>query len=144
MRRLQYSSSRSSMQYQFISSAEVEQKRVIERKRFGWWTSVNQAPNRGTIVNEIIGTYISPSYVLVDCKNVQRLYSSEHPTIIIVSGVRLSPLGTATTTGLLNQPQIIDEGDCGEICGIKIGRGNRNTRRKPGPAPICPPQIPHD
>jgi hypothetical protein len=35
-------------------------------------------------------------------------------------------------------------GDCGEIGGIKIGRGNRSTRRKPSLAPLCPPQIPHD
>jgi hypothetical protein len=39
--------------------------------------------------------------------------------IIILSGVRLSPLGTATTTGLLYQPQMIDVGDCGAIGGIK-------------------------
>jgi hypothetical protein len=64
--------------------------------------------------------------------------------IIIVSGVRLSPLGTAATTGLLYQPQMIDDGDYGEICGMKIGRENRSTRRKPAPAPHCPPQIPHD
>jgi hypothetical protein len=25
---------------------------------------------------------------------------------------------------------------------MKIGRGNRSTRRKPAPAPLCPPQIP--
>jgi hypothetical protein len=24
-----------------------------------------------------------------------------------------------------------------------IGRGNRSTRRKPAPGPLCPPQIPH-
>jgi hypothetical protein len=58
--------------------------------------------------------------------------------------VRLSPLGTVATTGLLYQPQMIDDGDCGEISGMKIGRGNRGTRRKPAPAPLCPPQIPHD
>jgi hypothetical protein len=34
--------------------------------------------------------------------------------------------------------------DVGEFGGMKIGRGNRNTRRKPAPAPICPPQIPLD
>jgi hypothetical protein len=39
---------------------------------------------------------------------------------------------------------MIDDGDCGAIGGIKIGRGNRSTRRKPAPAPLCPPQIPHD
>jgi hypothetical protein len=63
---------------------------------------------------------------------------------IIVSGVRLSPLGTAAATGLLYQPQMIDDGDCGEFGGMKIGRENRSTRRKPAPAPFCPPQIPYD
>jgi hypothetical protein len=64
--------------------------------------------------------------------------------IIILSGVRLSPLGTAAATGLLYQPQMIDDGDCGAIGGMKIGRGNRSTRRKPATAPLCPPQIPLD
>jgi hypothetical protein len=32
----------------------------------------------------------------------------------------------------------------GAIGGMKIGRGNQSTRRKPTPAPLCPPQIPHD
>jgi hypothetical protein len=62
----------------------------------------------------------------------------------IINGVGLSPLGTAATSGLLYKPQMIDEGDCGEIGGMRIGRGNRSTRRKPAPAPLCPPQIPHD
>jgi hypothetical protein len=62
----------------------------------------------------------------------------------IVSGVRLSPLGTAATTGLLYKPQMTDDGDCGEIGGMKIGRENRSTRRKPAPAPLCPPQSPHN
>jgi hypothetical protein len=39
---------------------------------------------------------------------------------------------------------MIDDGDCGEIGGLKIGRGNRSTRRKPAPGPLCPPQIRHD
>jgi hypothetical protein len=38
---------------------------------------------------------------------------SHDDIIIIISGVRLSPLGTAATTGLLDQPQMIDDGDCG-------------------------------
>jgi hypothetical protein len=61
-----------------------------------------------------------------------------------ITGVRLSPLGTAATTGLLYQPQMIDDGDYGETGGMKIGRGNRSTLRKPAPAPLCPPQILHD
>jgi hypothetical protein len=34
--------------------------------------------------------------------------------------------------------------DDGEFVGMKIGRGNRSTRRKPAPVPLCPPQIPLD
>jgi hypothetical protein len=56
--------------------------------------------------------------------------------------VRLSPLGTTATSGLLYQPQMIDDGDCGAVHGMKIGRGNRSIRRKPTPASLCPPQIP--
>jgi hypothetical protein len=39
---------------------------------------------------------------------------------------------------------MIGEGDCGAIGGMKIGRGNRSSRRKPAPAPLCPPQFPLD
>jgi hypothetical protein len=35
----------------------------------------------------------------------------------IISGVGLSPIGTAATSGLLYKPQMIDEGDCGAIGG---------------------------
>jgi hypothetical protein len=31
---------------------------------------------------------------------------------------------------------MIDEGDCKAIGGMKIGRENRSTRRKPAPAPL--------
>jgi hypothetical protein len=47
-------------------------------------------------------------------------------------------LDTAATTGLLYQPRMIGEGDCGEIGGMKIGRGNRSTRRKTFPE-VKPP-----
>jgi hypothetical protein len=33
--------------------------------------------------------------------------------------------------------------DNGQIGGMMIGRGNRSTRRKPAPVPLCPPQTPH-
>jgi hypothetical protein len=46
-------------------------------------------------------------------------------------------------TGLLYQPRMIDDGDCGAGGGMKIGRGILSTVRKPVPAPLCPPQIPH-
>jgi hypothetical protein len=40
--------------------------------------------------------------------------------IIIISGVRLSPLGTRATTCLLYQPKMIDDGDCGAIGGMLV------------------------
>jgi hypothetical protein len=56
----------------------------------------------------------------------------------------VSPPGTAVTSGLLYRPKMINEDDCGAIGGMKIGRANRSTRRKLAPAPLSPPQIPHD
>jgi hypothetical protein len=48
--------------------------------------------------------------------------------------------GTAAT----NRPIVPAPGDYddGEIGGM-IGRGNRSTRRTPGPVPLCPPKTPH-
>jgi hypothetical protein len=50
----------------------------------------------------------------------RQLYFTLSIFSIILSGVRLSPLGTAPTTGLLYQSQMIDDGDPR----MKIGRRN--------------------
>jgi hypothetical protein len=42
--------------------------------------------------------------------------------------VRLGPLGTAANIGLLYQPQMIGDGNCGATGGMKTGRGNGSTR----------------
>jgi hypothetical protein len=59
---------------------------------------------------------------------------------IVGGGVQLGPLGTAAT----NRPIVPAPGDYddGEIGGM-IGMGNRSTRRKPAPVPLCPPRTPH-
>jgi hypothetical protein len=44
--------------------------------------------------------------------------------------------------GILHQPWMIDE--YGASVGIRTGRGNRSTWRKPAPVPLFPLQIPHD
>jgi hypothetical protein len=44
--------------------------------------------------------------------------------------VRLSPLRTSATTGLLYQPQMIEDGDCGAIDRMKIGRGKPKHSEK--------------
>jgi hypothetical protein len=51
--------------------------------------------------------------------------------IFYLVGWDLSPLGTAATNGLLYQSQMIDDGDCGAIGRMKIGKGNLSTQRKP-------------
>jgi hypothetical protein len=60
---------------------------------------------------------------------------------IVRGGVQLCPLGTAAT----NRPNVtppVDYDDA-EIGGMLIGRGNRSTRRKISPVPLCPLQTPH-
>jgi hypothetical protein len=61
---------------------------------------------------------------------------------LVGGGVQLGPLSTAATDWPI-VPALGDYDD-GEFSGMKIGRGNRSTRRKPVPAPLCPPQIPLD
>jgi hypothetical protein len=45
---------------------------------------------------------------------------------------------------LICQIWMVDGDDCGAISGMNEGHGNRSTRRKPAPGPLCRPQIPHD
>jgi hypothetical protein len=40
-------------------------------------------------------------------------------------------LGTAATTGLLYQPRMIGDGDCGEICRIKLAGETEVLRENP-------------
>jgi hypothetical protein len=104
------------------------------------------------LAHNVIYIYIYTMYMYklvhlcVSCtkKTVGTAFAYKGQFLIIFSGVGLSPLDTATTSGLLYKPQMIDEGDCGAIGGMKIGKGNRSTRRKPAAVPLCPPQIPHD
>jgi hypothetical protein len=51
----------------------------------------------------------------------------------------LGPPGTAATNRpIVPAPGDYDDGEIGEM----IGRGNRSTRRKPAPVPLCQPQAP--
>jgi hypothetical protein len=79
----------------------------------------------------------------VECSCESGNEPSSLVSLVSLGGVRLSPLGTSTPIGLLYQPQMIVD-DYGAVGEMRIGRGNRSTRRKPAPVPHCPPQIPHD
>jgi hypothetical protein len=56
----------------------------------------------------------------------------------------ITDLRTWDPTDLLYQPWMIDDGDCGALGRMKIGRVNRSTGRKSALAPPCPQQIPRD
>jgi hypothetical protein len=58
-------------------------------------------------------------------------------------GVRLSPPGIVATVWRIVPAPDDDDDDCGAIRRMRIDRRNRSTRRKPAPAPLSPPQIPH-
>jgi hypothetical protein len=60
---------------------------------------------------------------------------------IVGGGSKLGPLGmSATYWPIVHAPGVCEDG---EFRGMN-GRGNRSTRRKPAPTPLCPPQIPLD
>jgi hypothetical protein len=73
--------------------------------------------------------------------HIYRIYIYIFFLIGIVGGeIQLGPLGTATTI----RPIVTAPGDYDDTeIGGMIGRGNRSTRRKPAPVPLCPPQISH-
>jgi hypothetical protein len=55
---------------------------------------------------------------------------------ILGGGVQLRPLGTAATKRpIMPAPGDYDDGKIGGM----IGRGNRNTRKKPDSMPLSPP-----
>jgi hypothetical protein len=58
------------------------------------------------------------------CFFIRHYYGITWKFFFILSGVGLSPLGTAANTDLLYQLQMIDDCDCGAICGMEIARGN--------------------
>jgi hypothetical protein len=67
-----------------------------------------------------------------DSLNLPRNYIFFFTFFSLIWGrVRLSPLNTKATTGLLYQPRMMDGGECGAIGDMRIIRRNRSTRRKP-------------
>jgi hypothetical protein len=69
-------------------------------------------------------------------------------TFRFISVTRCRTVSRTPWTGdqLVARTLLTAPGDCdddGEVGGMNdFGRGNRGTRRKPSPTPLCPPQIP--
>ena len=47
-----------------------------------------------------------------------------------MSGVKLSPTGSAATTDILYQPLMTEDGDCGAVVRMNLGRRNKSTQGK--------------
>jgi hypothetical protein len=100
---------------------------------------------------ELLLKWMWKEVVFVQCKVlsqylfgwIQEVHESSSRTddhrASLVSWGGMSPLGTAVTNGLLYQPRMIDDGDCGAIGGMRIDRVSRSTRRKHASVPLCPP-----
>jgi hypothetical protein len=117
-----------------------------------WWTRLtiqSLAVTLRTIIFNVLKLCLLPTEFIRVFHMVLKIKTDSFPKqhyyfLLFSVGWDLCPFRTAVTTVLLYQPQIIDYGNCGATGGIKTGRGNRSTRRKPVPALIWPPQIPHD
>jgi hypothetical protein len=74
--------------------------------------------------------------------------SSLYPVAIVLFLFNFLGWGETKSTWHVDQHLAIvpapHDDDYGAVGGMRIGRGNRSTRRKPTPVPLCPPQIPHD
>jgi hypothetical protein len=53
--------------------------------------------------------------------------------------MRLSPLGTSANNWPIVPAVDDDDDEYGAVGGMRISRGNRSTRTKPAPVPLCPP-----
>jgi hypothetical protein len=93
-------------------------------------------PSRATFIPD---TSIMQMWTCYYCVNILSLVS-----LFSLGGMRLSPLGTSAIVVLLYQARMIDDDDYGAVGGMRIGRGNRSTRRKPALVPLCPPQIQYE
>jgi hypothetical protein len=65
--------------------------------------------------------------------------------LLIQSNTFKVPKRELRWTSATNWPIVpAPDDECGAFSGMRTGRRNRSTRRKPAPMPLCPPQIPHD
>jgi hypothetical protein len=80
------------------------------------------------------------SVSLVNLHPPKKIFYTSIKIGIVGVGVQLGPLGTVATNKLIvAAPGDYDDRQIGGM----IGKGNRSTRRKPAPMPLCPPQTPH-
>jgi hypothetical protein len=82
------------------------------------------------------------------CKRSRNWKSGQGPTkgCRVLVFLLVSRRGVRLSTSATNWPTVPapDDDECGAVGGMRIGTGNRSTRRKAAPLPLCPPQIPHD
>jgi hypothetical protein len=103
---------------------------------------------------DVITVNIKLRFLLISASNSiwklifsRRQYTAQRtgfPQFVSWCGVRRGHLVRQPLFGLLYQYRMICDDECVAVGGMRIGRGNRSTRRKPASVPLCPLQIPHD
>jgi hypothetical protein len=74
--------------------------------------------------------------------NISQTYRPPRPVFFLLGWSGIESIITEATTGLVYQPQMKDDDECGAIGGM-FGKGNRNTVTKPAPVKLCPPGLEH-
>jgi hypothetical protein len=108
------------------------------------WHYSNYTWKRVTFMKLIIMQYPSTSNsCLQRCNNSGRVYLCYMWTLLYIflgwRGVRVSPLGTSVINWHIIPAAVDRYDEFGAVGGIRIGRGNGSTRRKPAPVSLCPP-----
>jgi hypothetical protein len=100
--------------------------------------------NASTLTNlETSAFYITQRGINKFSKTHQIIHVMLFCFVFLRGGVEQSPLLLRPLFGLLYQPRTMDDDERGAV-GEMPYRGNRSTRRKLAPVPLCPPQTPHD
>jgi hypothetical protein len=103
--------------------------------------------NNADTLHKCIGVWESKGGRLKElCNAVRRIFGRNRKYFFLLFswGWGWVYLVLRSLFGLLYQPQMINDDECGAVGGMRIGRGNRRTRRKAAPMPLYSPQIPHN
>jgi hypothetical protein len=121
-------------------------------KGIQWWLVAENFGGAKTILHSKVPLinyykYECMQHIKISCLLILGL-GHLHETFRFISVFRSRTVGSTPWTGdhLVARRLLTASSECdddGEVGGMNgFGNGNRNTRRKPAPTPLCPPQIP--
>jgi hypothetical protein len=94
-------------------------------RRFGNWICFRPQVKGGAGEEDTYSVWPlrkSKSQSLDKCSDLHNCLNTYIFSLVSWGGVRLGPLGTSATNGLLYQPRITDDNESGSVTGMRIGR----------------------